>query len=183
MLDLLPNPAKLAVITHLLCTRRPSGGSPRASVAATLSQLRLVSRAYRDAVDGYRAHLRAALYDWCFQAGAALALPLHIAMDLDRAHNMSLFGMTCHGIHPKTPADIFPRLLRLPTFCDCNVLDATFLMVFNGSERYPIFYCKVYVSNSIFSIDTERGVPLTILLRCPNSWWDNRNFSAMLDRI
>jgi hypothetical protein len=183
MLDQLPKPAIVAVITQLLCIRSTSVDSPRTSVAATLSQLRLVSRKYRDAVDEFRKHLRAALYDWCRRNGAALALPLHIAMDLDSAHNMSLFGLTCHAIHPKTPADIFPPSLILPTFCDCNLLDATFLMVFSGSERKPIFYCKVYVSSSIFSIDTERGVPLAILLQCPYSWWDNRNFNAVLDRI
>lgn len=175
MLDRLPQTAQRVVLDCLLCRR-----NPHESVAWTLSAVRGVSREYCAAVDDYRRRIREALYAWCVAAGAGVGCAGHLAEDVDRAHIVSTFGLSCHAINPRTPASIFPATLRLRTFCDDNVLDATFLMIFTSPTARPTFYCKVYLSKSVFRIESS---PVALLVRCPREWWDDRDFASVLTRF
>jgi hypothetical protein len=180
MLDLLPVVPMKIVIDHLLCSR--DCGRPLSGVAVHLSTLRRVNRAVRDSVDLYRDNLRKRLYEWCVENGAALGLPIHLVQDMDRSLSVSVFGLTCHALHPKQPAQVFPPSLLLHTFCDSGALDSNFMMVFHSPNNDPNFYCKVYVSGSIFRLETHRNTPIALLVRCPREWWDRRDYGSILNR-
>lgn len=183
MLDELPVPVLKIVIDQLLSHRPPLNYTrPLSSVATCLSNLRCVSRSLRDSVDQYRENVRRRLYRWCVDNGASLGLPIHIVQDMDRSVKVSVFGLTCHALHPKTPARVFPGTLPLHTFCDSGALDSTFMMVFSSPDDDPAFYCKVYISGSIFRLETHPNLPIVLLVRCPREWWDRRDYASILNR-
>ena len=179
MIDQLPVLLFRRVVDHLLSI---SASASHANVAVTLSKLRLVNSAVRDAVDDYRDQLRKRLYSWCIDHGASLGLPIHAEPDTTQLVSVFMFGLTCHALHPRSPARVFPAELPLHSFCDCGALDSCFVMVVESVDAEPKFYCKVYISGSIFRLETNPTTPIILLVRCPRKWWDGRDYKSLLER-
>ena len=179
MIDQLPLLLFRKVVDHLLSISAPDSHT---NVAVTLSRLRLVSSGVRDAVDEYRDLLRKRLYSWCIDHGASLSLPIHAEIGSAESVSVFIFALTCHALHPRSPARVFPDELPLHSFCDCGALDSCFMMVVDPIQGKPEFYCKVYVSGSIFRLETNPNTPITLVVRCPREWWDGRDYRSLLKR-